>query len=569
MGALLANHKPKATKQVTYGKAPSPNPPPRKPPKKLDPLQVIRDIIADPLKIAHLTCIMDRQGDIVPFQPTSAQTSTAASVLDDQWAMILKARQLGSTTILIYILLVQAMLRPGYRVLIVAQTWKSALKLTKMVHRFAKHMPPALCPKYTTNQLNLEFVHGGSVEVMTARSASSRGSTYNAVLASEVAFWQNPEQSARALFQALSGKDTMMILESTPDGMNGYHKLWTSDDHGLAKHFLSWLDEPTYVRYEPYPVPPALQEYADKHNLPDERLYWAAHHLATKCLGSMATFLQECAIDPVTCFLRSGDSFFEQRTEWQHATFYPGLKTHHRPKAGHTYTIGVDSASGSNSEDADYSAAVVLDVTDKANTHIAAVLIAKETPEIWGQSVKQLGLRYKGAKNTVIMNIERTGGWGIPAIDACRKAKLKVFQQRKPNQKTHTTYSQDFGWNTTKVTRAQMMSTMQAAVNSERVKLTDERLQYQAARFIYINGRPDHGPEDKDDALIALSLALMVILPAQREEKKKAIPYPTSHQERISLEMKYKMSFAEMKARNMFGEGGPVESGWTPNNSGW
>jgi hypothetical protein len=537
----------------------------------LNPAQVIRSIIHDPLKIAHLTKIMDRQGQVVPFQPTPAQIGTTGKLLTDKWSMILKARQLGSTTVIIFMLLVQAMLRPGYRVLIVAQTWKTALKLTQMVHRFAEHMPKSLCPKHKTNQLGLTFVHGGSVEVMTAATASSRGSTYNAVLASEVAFWQHPEESARALFQALSGTDTMMILESTPDGMNGYHALWSSCDHGLAKHFLSWLDEPTYVRDTPYPVPPALQEYADKHNLPDERLWWAAHHLATKCLGSMPTFLQECAIDPVTCFLRSGDSFFEQQSEWQHAAFFAGLKTQHKPKAGHTYAIGVDSASGSNSEEADYSAAVVLDVTDKTNILIAAVLVAKETPEIWGQSVKQLALRYKGLKNTVITNIERTGGWGVPAIDACRAAKLKVFQQRKPNLTTHTTYNQNPGWDTNQITRAQMMSTMQAAVNSGRVKLTDERLQYQAARFIYLNGRPDHPAGEKDDALIAFSLALMIIVPTQREDGKKPIPFPVGHEQIIRAEMKYKMPFAQMKAQGMFDgvQADANQSGWVADDQGW
>jgi len=556
--------------------------PPRKPRKKkpphkkragkntFDPGEIIQGIIADPLKISHLTKILDRQGDLVTFEPTPAQAKSTTNVLTNKWCMFLKARQLGSTTILVFILLVQAMLRPGYRVLVVAQTWRTALKLAAMIHRFAEHFPGALCPPYKKNQLGIVFTHGGSIEVQTAATASSRGLTYNAILASEVAFWQHPEQSARALFQALSGNDTIMILESTADGVNGYHKLWTSDEHGLTKHFLSWLDEPTYVRYEPYPVPSALQEYADKHNLPDERLWWAAHHLATKCLGSMATFLQECAIDPVTCFLRSGDAFFEPQTEWEHAQFYSGLKTHYKPEKNHIYAIGVDSASGSNSPEADYSAAVVLDVTKPAEPVIAAVLVAKETPDAWGQSVKQLALRYKAANNTVISNIERTGGWGVPAINAVRKAKLRVFQQRKPNTKTHTTYNPNYGWDTNKETRAEMMSTLQAAVNNKRVKLNDERLQYQAARFIYLNGRPDHPEGEHDDCLVALALALMVIAPAQRADTSKKIPYPTSHQERVHLEFKLKMPLEEMKERGLFGNNHePSYVGWGDQGVGW
>ena len=528
---------------------------------------LLAGILADPTKVASLTKIMDREGKLVAFEPTPAQVGTIAVLLKHKWAMILKARQLGSTTAIVFTLVVMAMLRPGYRVLIVAQTWKTALKLCQMATRFVDHFPDAICPAYTSTNTSITFSHGSTIEVQTASSASSRGSTYNAVLASEVAFWQRPEESARALFQALSGKDTMMILESTPDGMNGYHNLWTQEDHGLHKHFLSWLDEPTYVRYEPYPVPPALQEYGDKWSLPPERLYWAAHHLATKCLGSMATFLQECAIDPVSCFLRSGDSFFEQRSEWEHATFYTGLKTHAPPAKGHTYAIGVDSASGSNHPDADYSAAVVLDVTVPAKPTIAAVLLAKEDTEVWGQTVKQLALRYKGPNNnTVILNIERTGGWGTPAIKAAQAAKLTVFRQRRPDTKQGWVYSPNYGWDTNTETRAEMLSTLQAAVNSGKVELIDDRLQYQAARYIYLNGRPDHPDGEHDDALVALALALMVIVPAQRIESTKKIPYPQSHQEILNFQARYKMSLQEGKDRGMFGHSPePQYIGWDGN----
>ena len=538
-----------------------------------DPVAILRGILADPMKLAHLTKILDREGLTVQFAPTPAQLETIAKVLTDKHVMILKARQLGSTTGIIFMLVVLAMLQPGYRVLIVAQSWKTALKLAQMAIRFANNFPPVLCPKFDTTLTTITWNHGSTIEVQTASSASSRGSTYNAVLASEVAFWQRPESSARALFQALSGQDTMMILESTPDGVNGYHKLWTSEDHGLAKHFLSWLDEPTYVRHDPYPVPPALQEYADKHKLPDERLWWAAHHLATKCLGSMATFLQECAIDAVTCFLRSGDSFFETRSEWEHATFYSGLKTHLKPEDGHIYAIGVDSASGSNSIESDYSSAVVVDVTVPTKPQIAAVLIAKEAPEVWGQSVKQLALRYKGPKgtNTVVTNIERTGGWGVPAIKACQLAKLVLFRQRKPDAKKGWVYSSNYGWDTTQESRAEMLSNLQSVVNSGRLVLNDERLQYQAARYIYLNGRPDHPEGEHDDALIALALALVVTTTAQKDDTKKKIPYPQSHQEIVQLEFKYKMPLAEMKERGMFGNdrGDPGYVGWDGADAQW
>ena len=533
--------------------------------------QLLQSVLADPLALAHLTKIMDRDGRVIPFVPVPAQAGTVAMLLANKWAMIVKARQLGSTTVLIFVLTVFAMLRPGYRVLVVAQTWKVALKLALMAQRFVENFPPALCPAYESTLTSITFCHGGTMEFQTASSASSRGSTYNAVLASEVAFWQRPEESARALFQALSGTDTIMILESTPDGMNGYHSLWVSEDHGLHKHFLSWLDEPTYVRHEPYPVPPALQEYGDKWNLPPERLYWAAHHLATKCLGSMATFLQEMAIDPATCFLRSGDSFFEPRPEWEHATFNAGLKTITPPIKGHVYAVGADSASGSNSPDADYDAAVVLDVTTPATPTIAATLFTKETPEVWAQTLKQLALRYKGADNTVILNIERTGGWGLPAIKAAQEARLTVYRQRKPDTKQGWVYSSNYGWDTNTETRAEMLSTLQDAVNSGKVVLTDERLQYQAARYIYLNGRPDHSEGEHDDGLVALALALMVIAPAQQKEGTKKLPYPTSHQEEHNLVTTYKMSVAEMQARGMFKDSNPEPTyvGWSGDDVGW
>lgn len=528
---------------------------------------LLKKAVSNPLMLAPLTKILDRDSNLIVYDPTDAQREIVRDVIKHRWVMINKARQLGSTTANVFLLTSWAILRPNYRVLIVAQTERTAVKIGQMVKRFVENYPQALVPEWTSNTTTVTFASGSAIEVMTATSASSRGSTYNAILATEVAFWPRPEESARALFQSLSGGDTVMILESTPNGINGWHALWNNPQLGLHKKFVSWLMEPSYVSDQTeYAPSEQLMEYGKEYGLTEPQLRWAAQHLSTKCLGSWPTFLQECAVDPTTCFLRSGDAFFDNRPEWDLAEFSSGLLTLHEPKKNRTYAVGVDTASGSSSEYADYSAAVVLDVTVPNKLVIAATLIAKETPEVWAQSVLALCRRYSKPEGVrVLANVERTGGWGNPVITTLRRNKVTVYRQRRADPVKGVNFSNHWGWDTNAETRGQILSKLQGEVNSGRLQLTCPRLQYQAARYAYIKGRPDHPEGEHDDALFALALALAVDAPARQEGAPTALAFPGSHQEIIQLEARTGKSYANLKAEGAFDS----EASYVGDDDGW
>lgn len=532
---------------------------------------LLRKAVANPLVLAPWTKILDRDSRLIPYLPTDAQRDIIRQVIAHKWIMLLKARQLGATTANVFLLASWAVLRPNYRVLIVAQTERTAVKIGQMARRFVENYPKSLVAAWTSNTTSITFAHGSTIEVMTATSASSRGSTYDAILATEVAFWPRPEESARALFQALSGGDTHLVLESTPNGLNGWHSLWNNPQLGLHKMFVSWVQEPSYVSDQTeYAPSEQLLEYAQKYGLTEPQTRWAAQHLAVKCLGSWPTFLQECAVDPATCYLRSGDAFFNNLPEWDLAEFSAGLLTLQEPAKSRTYAVGVDTASGSSSEHADFSAAVVLDVSTPGKPTIAATLIAKETPEVWAQSVLALCRRYNKPEGVrLLANVERTGGWGNPVISALRRGKITVYRQRRANPTKGVSFSSHWGWDTTAETRGQILAKLQGEVNSGRLELTCPRLQYQAARYAYLKGRPDHPEGEHDDALVALALALAVDAPARQEGAPTALAYPGSHQEILRLEAQTGKSYAALQAEGAFDDAayvGDDDDGWS---AGW
>ena len=210
---------------------------------------LLSEIDRDPLLAAQFTKIYDRDGFLTEFSPTDIQRELASIVLSKRWVLDLKARQIGSTTLLVFLMFVKALLTPGYKVLVVAQGHKAAATIFKMVHTFYENMSPLLkAPLKEINKTTMEFKHKGMITVTSANSNSVRGSTYQAILGSEVAFWPNPEETVAAIFQAVSGSDdTIIVLESTPNLVNFFHSLWTSSHHGMHKFFAPWTREPTYT----------------------------------------------------------------------------------------------------------------------------------------------------------------------------------------------------------------------------------------------------------------------------------------------------------------------------------
>lgn len=322
--------------------------------------------------IERLLRVRTREGGIAALKANAAQRAFEAR--REQRNIVLKARQLGLTTWAAARFFLRTITRPGTLTLQVAHTQQAAEEIFRIVHRFYDWLPGQLRNGVlATSQLNVRQMVFPTLDseyrVVTAGDRNAgRGLTVQNLHCSELARWPGDAAETLAGLRAALAPDAEVILESTPDGVGGcFHDEWrNAEQTGFVRHFFPWWMEPHYV-----------SEAADAATLTeDEQMLMVKRGLTLEQIGFRrqlrANFQglaqQEYAEDAESCFLASGNSYFET------AALDARLREVHEPVArehngemeiwlpgrvGKQYLVAVDPAGGSS--DGDYSVIEVID----------------------------------------------------------------------------------------------------------------------------------------------------------------------------------------------------------------
>lgn len=204
----------------------------------------------------------DSEGVVVPFKPNRAQRR----FLKRMWHrnIILKARQLGFTTLIVILWLDHALFNANVSCGIVAHNLKAAGKIFRDKLLFAyNNLPPALKAAFPLRLCNSEemvFDHNGS-SIMVATSL--RSGTYHRVHVSEYgkicAKFPDKAQEIKTGTLPSCPKSGIIIIESTAEGTSGdfYKKTQIAmRNHELSVpltqrdyrfHFFPWWGNPEYA----------------------------------------------------------------------------------------------------------------------------------------------------------------------------------------------------------------------------------------------------------------------------------------------------------------------------------
>jgi len=490
--------------------------------------------------------VINRDGELVPLIPKPAQLKLIQELEKSPWQIVLKARQLGSSTIIAAYYFWKTLFTPNERTLVLAHTRAAVKNIYRIYKTFYENLPAFLQFDTKTSSANeIVFFHGGTIRIDTASSQNVRGSTYTNIHCSEAAFWKDISTAVAAAFQTATG-NSHIVLETTANGVNEFFQMWNDANNGFTKTFLSWLDEPEYIRksnnFEPTKQ---LKDYAEKHGLAQERLNWAAETLSVLCANNWHTFLQEYAIDPVTCFISSGTRFFNKA--YPMSKFEEGYFVYGKRNKYCAYAIGADIASGSPT--GDYSSFCVLDVTNKKDIKIVATYLERITPGAFSERLYKEYLKW----NAVV--VIESNSYGLSVIENMRTFGCSHLYTKVIHDQVSKVFTETFGFVTSKQTRPILLSKMQEYVNRSYLKVTDERLKYQMNTFVYsTTGRPDHSPGSHDDLIFATSLALQGIDQATMEVMTTFREQPSNMRERLELELRTGMTMTQLINKGYFEE---------------
>ncbi len=199
--------------------------------------------------LAKLIKITDQKtGNLQDWTLYNHQIDLLNNLLNHDRSIILKARQLGISTVTIFYTLTLGIMNPNTNIGIVADKYENSIGLLGKIRDMVKQLGVQVVGD---NQKKLTLSNGSNFTAITintgvgSESTSGRSKTFHVLLMSESAFYNN----SFAVFASLTSAaipDAIIILESTATAAkNAFRSIW--DNSTYYKHFISMQDHTNYV----------------------------------------------------------------------------------------------------------------------------------------------------------------------------------------------------------------------------------------------------------------------------------------------------------------------------------
>ena len=148
----------------------------------------------------------------------------------------------------------QACIKPNTNYLIVSYKKESSSALFERLKLMYENLPHDKYPNFfpvikrdNRDELVLEFPNGQRSRIVCTVAGNKdvgRGNTFEYILLSELAFYDNQEKLLLSAEQALAkNENSKVVIESTSNGMNFFYKLVSSASKGNSKYklfFFNW-----------------------------------------------------------------------------------------------------------------------------------------------------------------------------------------------------------------------------------------------------------------------------------------------------------------------------------------
>jgi hypothetical protein len=453
--------------------------------------------------------------DVRPYQHKFAKKLTEAELL-----IVLKARQIGLTTIAAAFAFWTAFFREDHPWLLVSAGEEAAKRAITRIRYGYNRLPTWMRergPTVTTDAAQMiGFENNSKIEALASTAAAGRGDSVYGVIFDEAAHMQDAESVFGALDPLCYG---IMIVFSTAKGMgNWFHERWLDSELSDSE----W----TGVFYPWSVVPERDQGWYDRTKM--------------KYRGQDWLFFQEYPSSAEEAFAKSGqvaisddllkdqpwspplDRFrwiaYENRWEliedvldqndvelyvWE----LPEVERdeHNRVVRHPNYVIFVDTAEGLSHGDAN-----TVSIWN-AHTHEEVAALETRYPiEYLGEVVESLGYWY----HTALIAIERNNTGLVPITYLSKDAAYpRLFRMPSYGKRRHQQRTERYGWLTTPQTKPKMIHDFTRALRDGHLVLHNERFREQMRTFVR-DGKGSYNAThgNHDDVIIATLGAYQAIL---------------------------------------------------------
>ena len=312
---------------------------------------------------------------LVPFDLYDYQQELINTLDEHRYVIVKSARQSGKSVTSLGYILHYVLFNKTKIVGMLANKASTSRELLGRLQTAYQHLPKFLQQGIVEwNKGNLELENGSKIIASSTSSSAIRGYSFSLLFLDEFAFVQRTIADAfiKSVYPTISsGKDTKIIMVSTPNGFNLFYKFWNDavEGNNQFKTFkIHWTS-----------IPERDQDWREK---------------IISDIGEEA-FRQEYEAD----FLGSSNTLisYEKLQELSYSSplwSREDLDIYEEPEMGRTYTITVDTARG---QGLDYSTFTVFDSTEIPYKIAAKYRNNTVAPLLFPNIINNVGKKYNDA----------------------------------------------------------------------------------------------------------------------------------------------------------------------------
>jgi len=431
----------------------------------------------------------------IPFDLYPFQEKTVSEFQSERMNVILKARQLGISTLTAGYALWMMTFHKDKNILVIATKQDVAKNLVTKVRVMHANLPSWLKqPCVEDNKLNLRYMNGSQIKAVSSGPEAARSEALSLLILDEAAFIDRIDQIWTAS-QATLTTGGQCIALSTPNGVgNWFHRTWVDAEEGRG------MFNPIKLHWTVHP------ERNDDWRKEQDTL-----------LGPSGA-AQECDCD----FLTSGTGVIDavlleklRKEQCKDPVEKRGIDGNmwvwEPPNYNKDYIVCADVGRG---DSADYSAFHVIEL--ESLTQVAEYKGRINTKD-FGNMLVSVATEY----NDALLIVENNNiGWATiqqiidrdyPNLFYTSKDLQYVDVQ---HQVTNKHYSEEkrmvAGFSTTSKTRPLIISKLEEFFREESVMVRSNRLIDELLTFVYINNRAEAMQGYNDDLVMSFAIGLWV-----------------------------------------------------------
>lgn len=430
-----------------------------------------------------------------------AQLLTAWDFIAEDQVLILKARQIGFTTLCMAFAVWRALFFEDWSCINLSRRKEDAEDaLGKAIFAY-EHLPDGmksrLPARLDSSTTRMRFTNASRIESHPSRNNPARGRTVSLIIVDEWAFFENPAEAWSSIKPTFDIGGRLIALSTANGSGNLFHEMWvgaTTGSNNFKPVFFPWSA-----------VPERDEAWYERQR--QDMLPWILH--------------QEFPRSPEEAFIKSGNPVFDVDKLDQIETAEPirgylakhpyvnsfefrpavdgQLSIYEFPKANVTYVLGADVAEGL--EYGDYSVAWIIST-------FSGKCVAKwrghVDPDLFGSAVlANLGYWY----NTALCGVE-VNNHGYATCAALANAHYPNIYFRTAYDDRTMRPTSKIGWRSQINTKPLMIDNLRKALREE-IQLRDAETIAELKTFVADPDGKMHG-SPFDDQVIALGIANMM-----------------------------------------------------------